>query len=77
MKKSSKPGVDRRKFLKGAAVGSVASLVAGSSAARAQEFSSDAAWKSACRLPARSRPSFGSRTPDGGAHGLRLHGRRD
>jgi acetolactate synthase I/II/III large subunit len=37
MKKSNKSGVDRRKFLKGAAVGGVATLVAGSGAARAQQ----------------------------------------
>jgi thiamine pyrophosphate-dependent acetolactate synthase large subunit-like protein len=37
MSKSKKSGVDRRKFLKAAAVGGVATLVAGTGAARAQE----------------------------------------
>src|SRR5579862_3809547 len=36
MKKSDKSGVDRRKFLKGAAVGSVATLVGGTGALSAQ-----------------------------------------
>ena len=39
MKKSDKSGVDRRKFLKGAAVGGVASLVAGTGTMRAQRSS--------------------------------------
>ena len=39
MKKSNKSGVDRRKFLKGAAVGGVATLVAGTGAIRAQQSS--------------------------------------
>src|SRR5579859_4609740 len=38
MKKSEKNRVDRRKFLKGAAVGGVAGLVASSGAARAQQL---------------------------------------
>ena len=37
MKKSDKSGVDRRKFLKGAAVGGMATLVAGTGTLRAQQ----------------------------------------
>ena len=37
MKKSDKRGVDRRRFLKGAAVGGVATLVASTGTARAQQ----------------------------------------
>ena len=37
MKKSAKIGIDRRKFLKGAAVGGMATLVAGTSTVRAQQ----------------------------------------
>lgn len=37
MKKSNKSRVDRRRFLKGAAVGGVATLVTSSGAARAQQ----------------------------------------
>src|SRR5271163_4909430 len=48
MEKSSKGGVDRRKFLKTAAVGGVATLVAGTEAAHAQQ--STAAH--AARVPA-------------------------
>src|SRR3954465_195078 len=51
MSKSKKSGLDRRKFLKTAAVGGMATLVAGSGTARAQ-----LAAQPAAKLPAVPRP---------------------
>src|SRR5262249_41880444 len=53
MSKSKKSGVDRRKFLKTAAVGGVATLMASSSTARAQQ---SLAAQPAAKLPAVPRP---------------------
>ena len=71
MKKSSKSGVDRRKFLKAAAVGGVATLVASSGTAGAQQLTAPA------KVPAvspRDGTARGSRGFDSGSHRFRLHG---
>src|SRR5271163_2678022 len=56
MKKSDKGGVDRRKFLKGAAVGGVASLVASTGTLRAQRSSGERAAGAPAASPREGDP---------------------
>jgi len=57
LKKSNKSGVDRRRFLKGAAVGGVATLVTSSGAVARAPILSSAICKSACSVTTGGRSS--------------------
>ena len=73
MKKSDKSGVDRRKFLKGAAVGGMATLVASTGTVRAQQLDGAASSSRRCRRGMRIRRAKSGF--DSGPLRFRLHGR--